>query len=64
MICKMMCLQKPTKSCIPYGKKIKASKKQKEKIEFLLQDRARLIATIIKLKEEVDYLNNKHEGMT
>lgn len=42
----------------------KSDEKQKEKCEILLQDKARLMATISKLKEDIDHLNSKHEGMT
>lgn len=42
---------------LKWNEECKASEKQKENIEVLLQDKARLIATVSKLKEEVDHLN-------
>lgn len=47
-----------------WNKECKASEKQKEKIEFHLQDKVCLIATIFELKEELDHLNSKLEGVT
>lgn len=38
--------------------------KQKDKMEVVIQDKARLIASIYELKEEVDNVISKLEGMT
>lgn len=33
-------------------------------IEALIQDKTRIMLTISELKEEVDHLNSKHDGIT
>lgn len=49
---------------LKWNEECKAIEKLKEKIFVFLQDKRHFIATIIDLKEEVDHLNTKLEGIT
>lgn len=43
---------------------LKQLRRKRERIEALIYDKTRLMLTISKLKEEVDHMNSKLEGMS
>lgn len=65
MTCMMMHLPERKIFCISNRMMcVKLVVRKKEKIEVLLQDKTRLTTTVSELKEEVEHINSKLEGVT